>query len=217
MSYVAGLQKKFPSLMKLIITGCCQLKKGKLTLNGQHLLESVVSIDDLLQQIVARYEVKHPRFGKIDRLSKLGYTCTEILLQSLENFKDYQPYEVSLIFANASSSLDTDYRFQKSIASIASPALFVYTLPNIVLAEICIKNGFKGDNLFLISDVPDASLYYNNITQLFAQQKTKACLAGWVEVLGESYSCTVFSVEELGSKGDIQNEFNISNIHKLFQ
>jgi hypothetical protein len=202
--------------MELLITGYCQLKKGKLILNGKALFDSDAVFDELLQQIVVKHEVKHPRFGKMDRMSKMGYTCVEILLQSL-NFKNYDPFEVSLIFANASSSLDTDYRFQKSIASIASPALFVYTLPNIVLAEICIKNGFKGDNLFLISDVPEAILYYSHITQLFEHQKSKAFLAGWLEILGENYSCTVFSVEGKDSPGDKQNEFNIKNINKLFQ
>jgi hypothetical protein len=203
--------------MERKITGICKIYNGKLSVNGAVIFEGSDSFDEFVQQIVANFEVKHPRFGKMDRLSKLGYTCTEILLQTLENFKNYLPYEVSLIFANASSSLDTDFRFQTSIASIASPALFVYTLPNIVLAEICIKNGFKGENLFLVSDMPEAGLYYNHVTQLFDRKKTRACLAGWVEILSDSYRCTVFCVEEEESKGVNQNEFNISTIHKLFQ
>jgi hypothetical protein len=202
--------------MERLITGCCQLKNGQLSVNGLDLLETSAGIDEFLEQIVATYEVKHPRFGKMDRLAKLGYTCTEMLLGALKDFNEYQALDVSLVFANASSSLDTDYRFQKSIASMASPALFVYTLPNVVLAEICIKNGFKGSNIFLISDVPEANLYYNPITQLFVQQHTKACLAGWVEILGEEYNCTVFSVEQRDSKRNNQPEFNITNINKLF-
>lgn len=199
------------------ITGYCQLKNGKLILNGKSLFEADVPVDEFLQKIVVTFEVKHPRFGKMDRLSKLGYTCAEILLQSLGGFKQYPPFDVSLVFANASSSLDTDFRFQKTIESIASPALFVYTLPNIVLAEICIKNGFKGENLFLVSDVPEANLFYEPINQMFAQNTTKACLAGWVEIIGENYNCTLFAVEIPELITENQTEFNITNINKLFE
>lgn len=198
-----------------VITSYCQLKNGKLILNGENLFEADIPLDELLLQIVARFEVKHPRYGKMDRLSKLGFTCAEILLHSLGYFRQYQPYEVSLIFANSSSSLDTDYRFQESAETFASPALFVYTLPNIVLAEICIKNCFKGENLFLISDVPEAYIYFNLVTQLFSQMPTKACLAGWVEILGESYNCTLFSIEKQDHTIRNQHEFNVENINKL--
>ena len=203
--------------MEKLITGHCQLKNGKLFLNGKSLFEADILVDELLQKIVIEFEVKHPRFGKMDRLSKLGYTCAEILLKALGNFKLYQPFEVSLIFANASSSLDTDFRFQKTLESIASPALFVYTLPNLVLAEICIKNGFKGENLFLVSDLPDANLFFEPINQMLAQNITKACLAGWVEILGESYNCTLFAVEMPEHKSENQTEFNITNINKHFE
>ena len=203
--------------MEKLITGYCQLKNGKLILNWKSLFEADIPVDEFLYKIATEFEVKHPRFGKMDRLSKLGYTCAEILLKSLGNFKQYQPYEISLIFANASSSLDTDFRFQKTLETIASPALFVYTLPNLVLAEICIKNGFKGENLFLVSDDPDANLFYEPINQMFAQNTSKACLAGWVEILGESYNCTLFAVEMHEHKSENQIEFNITNINKLFE
>ncbi len=203
--------------MEKFITGYCQLQNGKLILNSKNLFEADIPVDEFLNKIVAEFEVKHPRFGKLDRLSKLGYTCAEILLQSLGNFKKYQPYEVNLVFANSSSSLDTDFRFQKTIETIASPALFVYTLPNIMLAEICIKNGFKGENLFLVSDFPEGNLFYEPINQMFAQQSTKACLAGWVEIFGEIYTCTLFAIESTDNKSDHQIEFNITNINKLFE
>lgn len=203
--------------MDKFITGYCSLKNGKLFLNGDTLFAADLPFDEVLQKIVTEFKVKHHRFGKMDRLSKLGYTCSEILLQSIGNFKQYQPYEVSMVFANTSSSLDTDFRFQKTLESIASPALFVYTLPNIVLAEICIKNGFKGHNLFLVSDIPEAKLFYEPIKQLFDQQTTTACLAGWVEIFGESYNCTLFAVEKLEHNKDNQIEFNITNINKILK
>lgn len=204
-------------MMEKFITGSCQIKNGKLILNGKSIFEADIPVDEFLLRIVSAFEVKHPRFGKMDRLSKLGFTCAQILLQSIGGFKQYQAFDVSLVFANSSSSLDTDFRFQKTIETIASPALFVYTLPNIVLAEICIKNGFKGENLFLVSDVPEAKLFYEPVNQLFARQTAKACLAGWVEIFGENYNCTIFAVEMQEHKTENQIEFNITNINKLFE
>ena len=201
----------------LIINGYCQLRSGKLILNDNIIMDSKGSFNEIIEKMVKNHGIVHPRFGKMDRLSQLGYSCTEILLQLTGKYNDYQPWEVSLLFANASSSLDTDFRFQKSVQSIASPSLFVYTLPNILLAEICIKNGFKGENSFLISDVPDADLYLAYITQLFANQQTKICIAGWAEILGEQYNCSVFVVEERNDNNNnkTKNAFNNVNVTKV--
>ena len=53
----------------------------------------------------------------------------------------------AIVFANRSSSLDTDFKYQESINSqenyFPSPAVFVYTLPNICVGEISIKHQLK--------------------------------------------------------------------------
>jgi hypothetical protein len=203
--------------MDTYITGYVHLSQGKLILNEESIFEQDVVFDELIQHIVTNFEVKHPRFGKMDRLAKLGYTCAEILLKQVEGFKKYNPFNVSLLFANASSSLDTDFRFQKTMDTLASPALFVYTLPNIVLAEISIKNGFKGEHLFLISDAPDANLFYEPVNQMFVYHKTKACLAGWVEIFGDDYNCTLFTVELLHDENEKTKKFNLTNLDTLLR
>jgi hypothetical protein len=197
----------------LVINGICRFQSGRLFLNEACLLETNAPFNDAIDQVVKDFNIVHPRFGKLDRLSQLGYACTEILLQASHTI-DYQPSEVSLVFVNSSSSLDTDFRFQKSIDSIASPSLFVYTLPNIVLAEICIKNGFKGDNTFLISEEPDPDLYFLLINQLFSHRQTKICIAGWVEILGEEYNCRVFTVEGNNGRLSSKSVFSIENLKK---
>ena len=53
-----------------------------------------------------------------------------------------------MLLANAASSLHTDIRHQQLIDregdQAASPAVFVYTLPNVVSGEICIRHKIQG-------------------------------------------------------------------------
>ena len=76
------------------------------------------------------------KFYKMDNLCKLGYVAAGYLLKDT----NYRPKEIGIILANASSSLDTDCKHQAIINKegdkAASPAVFVYTLPNVVLGEI---------------------------------------------------------------------------------
>ena len=44
-----------------------------------------------------------------------------------------------LVLSNANASLDVDLKYAKTMQTGASPALFVYTLPNIVIGEISIR------------------------------------------------------------------------------
>ena len=70
------------------------------------------------------------KFYKMDDLCKLGYVAAEYLLKD----KTFAPLEMGMLLANATSSLHTDIRHQQLIDQdgdrAASPAVFVYTLPN---------------------------------------------------------------------------------------
>lgn len=127
------------------------------------------------------------KFYKMDDLCKLGYIAAGYLLKDT-NFK---PEELGIILANASSSLDTDCKHQSIISkdgdSAASPAVFVYTLPNVVLGEICIRHKIQGENTFFISRqyTPISLEEYARI--VMAKGKLKACIIGWCELLQGHY------------------------------
>ena len=84
------------------------------------------------------------KFYKMDDLCKLGYVAAEYLLKD----KTFAPLEMGMLLANAASSLHTDIRHQQLIDregdQAASPAVFVYTLPNVVSGEICIRHKIQG-------------------------------------------------------------------------
>lgn len=180
--------------------------------NGESLFSGDAGIDAFLTSAYQHIGVNYPKFYKMDNLSKLGWLATELMLTNSFDAAKYQPLEVGVVLANASSSLDADMRYIESIKDFASPALFVYTLPNIVIGEICIRHKFKGENLFFIQPEFDAAAIQTQVDYLLAEQKLKACICGWIDVLGDDYKAGLFLIES-------DNEglpFTAENMNRLF-
>lgn len=131
------------------------------------------------------------KFYKMDDLCKLGYIAAACLFARNGGKTGYEPGEVGIIFANTSSSMDTDLKHQHIIDTMgdreASPAVFVYTLPNVVLGELCIRYKIQGENTFFINNRYPESFIRDYATLVMRKQKLRACLTGWCELLGDRY------------------------------
>ncbi|HEY0273377.1 MAG TPA: hypothetical protein VGC22_09345 [Chitinophaga sp.] len=138
----------------------------------------------------------YPKFHKMDTLSKLGWLAAELLLAGGQLGARHAAQDVGIALANCSSSLDTDLRYYNTVKDIASPALFVYTLPNIVIGEICIRHGFKGENIFLVQPRFDTAAMAGYVQALFAGKVVTACICGWVEVMNDHFEAALFLVED---------------------
>jgi hypothetical protein len=136
--------------------------------------------------------VDYPKFHKMDNLAKLGFLAAEHLLAGSPAAAAEQ---TGIVLANAHSSTDTDLRYNAQVqAGLASPALFVYTLPNIVVGEICIRHGFKGENTLFVSESYDAAAQVAYVSSLFANQLLTKCLGGWIDYLGPDYQAFFYLV-----------------------
>lgn len=171
------------------------------------------NLPDFLLAAYHHFDLNYPKFYKMDNLSKLGWLASEVLLNGIA-IKEYQPAEVGLVLCNANSSLDSDKKYFKSVSGIASPALFVYTLPNIMTGEICIRNNFKGEGAFFIFEKFDAAFMESYVNDLLNSNILKACICGWVDVLADSYKAVLFLVE----KGEKENavQFSKKNLDGIF-
>lgn len=194
------------------ISASCIISSGTISKNGENLFSSAEGIDAFLTSAYHHLGCNYPKFYKMDNLSKLGWLAAEVLLKDGFDATQYQPFEVGVVLANANSSLDADMRYIESIKEFASPALFVYTLPNIVIGEICIRHKFKGENLFFIQPEFDAAAIAIQVDYLLREQKLKACICGWVDVLGADYKAGLFLVEQ-NTGGQA---FDADNINRLF-
>jgi len=153
-------------------------------------------LDTFLDRAFTALSITYPKFYKMDRLSKLGFLGAEVLLRDIPMKDRYNPQQVAVVLSNAHSSLDTDIRYFDSTKTFASPALFVYTLTNIVAGEISIRHGFKGENAFFVSEKFDARGLCDYVDLVMATEKTSACIAGWVDVMGDQHDVFLYLVEK---------------------
>ncbi len=171
--------------------------------------DSSLSFTAYIKSVYKHYNIAYGKFFKMDPLSKLGFVSSEILLLENSTINNIKPEQVSLIFANKSASLVTDKKYQQTISEIPSPAVFVYTLPNIVIGEICIKNKFRGESLFFVQEEFDKPFMVEYIKTLFLTTGTKACITGWVEIdTNLNYRSELYLVSET----DQGWEFNEPNM-----
>jgi len=157
------------------------IKQGQVWVDGQLFFEREEATFGLFAKaLYQQLDCKYSKFYKMDGLSKLGFLAAEILMQNQTN--DFKADETAIVFCNRSSSLNTDVKYQETIQEIPSPAVFVYTLPNIVIGEICIRHGLKGEAAFFVKESNDPSFIGDYVQMLFKSTTTKRCLAGWLEM-----------------------------------
>lgn len=175
----------------------CNIKNQKVFLDGKECYaeEGINDFKSFIKNIYKYFEIDYPKFYKMDPLSKLALVASSILFERIDGKIDPN---TAVILSNKSSCIDIDRTHQKSISqgknSYASPANFVYTLPNIAIGEISIKYKLKSENSFFIFDDfnPGFLIDYTNSLTMFG--KSKSVLCGWVEVFENDYNAFVFVV-----------------------
>lgn len=162
---------------------------------------------DELVELYRTYVGDYPKFFKMDPLSRLGFLASEMLLKQLSNqtIKQY-----GILLFNRTSSLADDSAFQATIQDrsnwFPSPALFVYTLPNIVTGEIAIRNHFQTETNFMVLDAPHTDIMAEQIA-LAAQHAPQ--LAGWCDVDTDGHClAALVAVPQYTYKETIQQELN---------
>jgi hypothetical protein len=196
------------------ITASCSISGNVVYKNSAAVFENKnAELSDFLVSAYHHFGIKYPKFYKMDNMSRLGWLAAEILLKDNFDTAGYAPESVGIVLANASSSLDTDIRYYETAKDIASPALFVYTLPNIVIGEISIRHHFKGENAFFISDGFDAGFMEQYVSNLLNNNILQSCICGWVELLDDKYKTVLFLVEK-GKQGKL---FTTENLNKIYE
>lgn len=177
---------------KELIKTQVHITKDQVVVDGKILVKD----DGIIRATYNHLDMKYPKFFKMDRLCKLGVLGSEIVVSknAIECFEDD---EIALVFNNRDSSLESDVKHQSSLEEGApSPAVFVYTLPNIVLGEIGIRQKWYGEQLFTVSDSPDAKQLTALVNNLFELKKAKACLLGIVNSLSDDFDAKFVWIEK---------------------
>ena len=177
------------------------IQNNQINLNGEELYES--NAEDFIsfsKEVYKYLKIDYPKFFKMDNLSKLAFLGAEILLRN-QGLND-SDNDIALVLANRSSSLDTDFKYQQSIADkesyYPSPAIFVYTLPNICIGEISIRHKLYSENTFFIFESFNAAFLTNYSTHLLTSRKAEKVLIGWVEYFQGEYKAFMCLIAEEG-------------------
>ncbi|MBA3827711.1 MAG: hypothetical protein H0X33_02135 [Taibaiella sp.] len=154
------------------------------------------------------------KFFKMDILSKWAWFSAECLLncdnQLLYNSLDKN--KIGIVLSTSHGCLQADKSFNATLATIPSPAVFVYTLPNIMLGELCIRHGFKGEQFCLENEVFDPEQTHFLVSDLMEKREVDACLCGWVDVTKEEKDICLFWITK-DSKG---KEFSPAAMQEIY-
>lgn len=151
-----------------------------------------------LSALYRALDIAYPKFFKMDHLSKLGFLASELLLRQ-EEARFVAREDCAVICFNRSASLDADKLYQASIRPgedyFPSPSLFVYTLPNILTAEIAIRNKLYGETSFYICETFSEQQIFRTVSAAFAGGRIRSALAGWTEYEGEVCEAFLMLIE----------------------
>jgi hypothetical protein len=169
-----------------------RINGGNLVRNGQALAATGSNNPvDMYHALHGNY----PKFFKMDRLCKWAWLAAEVLLKDESGAWLYDGLDkrnIAVVLATKDGCLEVDHRYQETMESIPSPALFVYTLPNIMLGEICIRHGFTGEQLCEVQEAFDLTALLPWVHDLAEHRGVTHCLFGWADAVGDNHEVTMY-------------------------
>ena len=139
-------------------------------------IPSGASLTELYRKWVGDY----PKFFKMDTLSKLGFLLTEMLVHDEPDRFTFREDRAVLVFSRE-GCVANDRHYAESMKDFPSPALFVYTLPNIVSGEISIRNKWGGESSAYVLASYDEARIWDLVRQAFQDKCTQSALVAWID------------------------------------
>ncbi len=193
------------------ISSFVKISGGEIKLNNDIIYSSNIDSLDLIQGAYKHLAISYPKFYKMDLMSKTGFLVSELLLKS--TISDIDAYKKGILLQNFSSSLMTDKNYQETLKTIPSPALFVYTLPNIVMGEIAIRHGFKGENTFFVADKMNAKQLVDYASILLNENVLEQLIVGYLEINEMQQDVLMCLVEKNTNTNMPFNEMELNKIY----
>ena len=185
------------------------IRANRVLWNGEVVFEGQSSdFKEFAKELYQHLEINYPKFYKMDNLCKLAFLASEIAL------KNYEEEDIALVFCNKEGSLDSDLQHQKLISNLdnfyPSPAVFVYTLPNISIGEVSIRHQLKSESMFLLADRYQSEYIAPYCELLINSSKANKVLCGWLKMINGDYQANFYLVEPEGTL-----EHSIENIDQI--
>lgn len=145
--------------------------------------------DKMLTALYKQRVSDYPRYYKMDGLCRLGFVASELLLQTESESTGAARFcerdDRAVVLFGKSSSIQADRKFlttiERSEDYFPSPAVFVYTLPNIVTGELAIRNKLHGETTYYALPCHDEALMQEILEASAADKGLRSLIAGWVD------------------------------------
>lgn len=169
------------------------INRGKVECNGKIFFQTAAKSEpEFFKALYSHLDLSYPKFFKMDEVCKLYFLGVEILLQESE-WTAGAGDKTDQIIGTTSGCLYSDLRHSAVLSAKSgttpSPANFVYTLPNIMLGEVCIRHGIKGKTDCFVMDNYDESFLDGYAKQTMKAKETENCIGGFVNYEPGNYSC----------------------------
>lgn len=177
----ASLQRTNPQCV-----ATCQITDDSVVANGETLVTRGTQSGNWLSDIYRAIGMQYPKFFKMDNLCKAGTLAAEILLRDADFDRETVKPDWAVVLMNSASSLDDDRHYQTTIQDAdnyyPSPAVFVYTLANIVTGEIAIRHKIGGESSFYVLPTFSEETVQQVVRQTFAANpELTHLLCGWAD------------------------------------
>ncbi len=195
--------------MKIFVKSYVSISDDKVMVNGVDYPIQTEEGKSWLASIYYTAGIQYPKFFKMDNLCKAGFLGAELLMSRLGLPQEENKRDWSVILMSHSGSLDDDTTYQQTIQTadnyFPSPAVFVYTLSNIVTGEIAIRHKMMGESSCFIVESYSPNRAYELASNGFLPEKgIQNQIFGWCEYMDGHVDVRLFalSLEEAGSLGE---------------
>ena len=141
----------------------------------------------LVTEIYKRFLDDNPKFYKMDLFSRLALVAAGMLIK--EDGASRYGEETALVLFNRTSSVLADrahlQTFTGSEGFFPSPSVFLYTLPNVVMGEIAVRYGIKGETTLVILPGKDQAAMDRIVDSTLSQTGFSKVITGWVDCADE--------------------------------
>ena len=137
----------------------------------------------LVTEIFKKYLADGSRFFKMDLYSRLAYVATSLLAKDALETSD--PEDRAMVIFTQNGSVLADRKHLSTFANpeefFPSPAVFINTLPNVVLGEIAVKNSIKGETTLVLLPDRDEPTMQRIIDATLSATRPSVLICGWVD------------------------------------
>ena len=171
-------------------------RNGNLRVGGEVIAVPAGELDSDLANAWQALGVEYPRFHRADRLSRLTMLGATPFLQEGGILAGVDKEHIGLVLMTNTGSMDGDTRYNDQLRAdgIASPALFVPTLPNIALGELTIQHKLYGAGLCLAMARPQLNALRIAIDVLRAQGMHHF-ICGWADIFAAHANATFLAID----------------------